>query len=54
MLRPNVGGVSTLASSVEVLSSSPSPAQIATVTKNGAAVVSSVSTFMNSTSSKCS
>jgi hypothetical protein len=45
--------VDALASSVTALPSSPSPAQIATVTKDGAAVVSSVTNFTDSTSSKC-
>jgi hypothetical protein len=46
--------VNTLKSSVATLSSSPSAAQIATVTKDAGNVVSSVSSFMSASSSKCS
>ena len=46
--------VNTLKSSVATLSSSPSAAQIATVTKDAGNVVSSVSSFMTASSSKCS
>ena len=46
--------VNTLKTSVAGLSSSPSSAQIATVTKDAGNVVSSVSTFMSASSSKCS
>jgi hypothetical protein len=46
--------VDTLKSSVATLSSSPSAAQIATVTKDAAGVVTSVSNFMSASSSKCS
>lgn len=46
--------VNTLKSSVAALSSSPSAAQIATVTKDAGNVVNSVSTFMSASSSKCS
>jgi hypothetical protein len=46
--------VNTLKSSVAALSSSPSAAQIATVTKDAGSVVNSVATFMSASSSKCS
>jgi hypothetical protein len=46
--------VNALKSSVGALSSSPSAGQIATVGKDAASVVSSVSNFMNATNSKCS
>ena len=46
--------VNTLKSSVATLTSSPSAAQIATVTKDAGNVVSSVSSFMSASSSKCS
>jgi len=46
--------VNTLKSSVATLSSSPSAAQIVTVTKDAASVVSSVTSFMDASSSKCS
>jgi hypothetical protein len=46
--------VNTLKTSVAALSSSPSAAQIATVTKDAGNVVSSVATFMSASSSKCS
>lgn len=45
--------VNALKSSVGALSSSPSAGQIATVSKDAASVVSSVSNFMNATNSKC-
>jgi hypothetical protein len=46
--------VNALESSVKGLASSPSAAQIATVTKDAGAVVSSVSNFYNASKSKCS
>jgi len=46
--------VSTLKSSVAALPSSPSAAQIATVTKDAAGVVSSVKSFVDASNSKCS
>jgi hypothetical protein len=46
--------VDALKSAVAALSSSPSAAQIATVTKDAASVVSSVKTFTDASSSKCS
>jgi hypothetical protein len=46
--------VDALKSSISGLSSSPSAAQIATVTKDAASVVSSVKTFTDATSSQCS
>ena len=46
--------VNSLKTSVAALSSSPSAAQIATVTKDAGSVVSSVATFMSASSSKCS
>ncbi len=46
--------VNTLKSSVAGLSSSPSAAQIATITKDAGSVVSSVADFMTASSSKCS
>jgi hypothetical protein len=46
--------VNTLKSSVAGLSSSPSAAQIATITKDAGSVVSSVANFMTASSSKCS
>ena len=46
--------VDALKSAVAALSSSPSAAQIATVTKDAASVVSSVNSFTNASSSKCS
>ena len=46
--------VNTLKTSVAALSSSPSAAQIATVTKDAGNVVNSVATFMSASSSKCS
>jgi len=46
--------LNTLKSSVATLSSSPSAAQIVTVTKDAASVVSSVTSFMDASSSKCS
>jgi uncharacterized protein involved in exopolysaccharide biosynthesis len=46
--------VDALKSSVAGLSSSPSAAQIATVTKDAASVVSSVKNFTDATSSQCS
>ena len=45
--------VSTLKSSVAALPSSPSAAQIATVTRDAAGVVSSVKSFTDASSSKC-
>jgi hypothetical protein len=45
--------VSTLKSSVAALPSSPSAAQIATVTRDAASVVSSVKSFTDASSSKC-
>ena len=45
--------VNSLKSSVAALSSSPSAAQIATVTKDAGSVVSSVSNFMSASASKC-
>ncbi len=46
--------VDALKSSVTALASSPSAGQIATVTKDAANVVSSVKSFVDATSSKCS
>jgi len=46
--------VNTLKSSVTALPSSPSAAQIATVTRNAAGVVSSVKGFVDASNSKCS
>ena len=46
--------VSTLKSSVAALPSSPSAAQIATVTRDAAGVVSSVKSFTDASNSKCS
>ena len=46
--------VNALKSSVAGLSSSPSAAQIATITKDAGSVVSSVASFMSASSSKCS
>ena len=46
--------LNTLKSSVATLSSSPSAAQITTVTKDAAALVNSVTSFMDASSSKCS
>jgi hypothetical protein len=46
--------VNTLKSSVTALPSSPSAAQIATVTKDAAGVVSSVKSFVDASNSKCS
>ena len=46
--------VSTLKNSVAALPSSPSAAQIAAVTKDAASVVSSVKSFTDASSSKCS
>ena len=46
--------VSALKTSVTGLASSPSATQIATVTKDAASVVSSVKTFTEASSSKCS
>jgi hypothetical protein len=46
--------VNTLKSSVATLSSSPSAAQIATVTKDAGSVVSAVANFMTASSAKCS
>jgi len=46
--------VSALKNSVAALSASPSAAQIATVTKDAASVVSSVKNFMDASNSKCS
>ncbi len=46
--------VDALKSAVAALSSSPSAAQIATVTKDAASVVSSVKSFTDASSSKCS
>ena len=46
--------VGALKSAVAALSASPSAAQIATVTKDAASVVSSVKSFMDASSSKCS
>ena len=46
--------VNALKSSVAGLSSSPSAAQIATITKDAGSVVSSVASFMTASSSKCS
>ncbi len=46
--------VGALKSSVAGLSSAPSAAQIATVTKDAASVVSSVKSFTDATSSQCS
>jgi hypothetical protein len=46
--------VDALKSSVAGLTSSPSAAQIATVTKDAANVVSSVKSFMDASNSKCS
>ena len=46
--------VSTLKSSVAALPSSPSATQVATVTRNAASVVTSVKSFADASSSKCS
>jgi hypothetical protein len=46
--------VNALKSSVTALSASPSAARIATVTKDAGNLVSSVTSFMNASSSKCS
>jgi len=46
--------VNTLKNSVAALPSSPTAAQIATVSKDAASVVSSVKTFTDASSSKCS
>jgi hypothetical protein len=46
--------VNTLRSSLSALPSSPSAAQIATVTKNAASVASSVKSFTDASNSKCS
>ena len=46
--------VDALKGAVAALSSSPSAAQIATVTKDAASVVSSVKSFTDASSSKCS
>ncbi len=46
--------VNTLKSSVTALPSSPSAAQIATVTRDAAGVVSSVKSFVDASNSKCS
>jgi hypothetical protein len=46
--------VNTLKSSVTALPSSPSAAQVATVTKDAAGVVSSVKSFVDASNSKCS
>ena len=46
--------VDALKTAVAALSSSPSAVQIATVTKDAASVVSSVKSFTDATSSKCS
>jgi len=46
--------VNALKSSVGALSSSPTAAQITTVTKDAASVVSSVKSFSDASSSKCS
>ena len=46
--------VSTLKNSLSALPPSPSAAQIATVTKNAASVASSVKSFTDASSSKCS
>ena len=46
--------VNALKSSVAGLSSSPTAAQIATITKDAGTVVSSVASFMSASSSKCS
>jgi len=46
--------VSALKNSVAALSAAPSAAQIATVTKDAASVVSSVRNFMDASNSKCS
>jgi hypothetical protein len=46
--------VNALKSSVAGLSSTPSAAQIATITKDAGSVVSSVANFMTASSSKCS
>jgi outer membrane murein-binding lipoprotein Lpp len=45
--------VNTLKNSVAALPSNPTAAQVATVTKDAANVVSSVKSFYNSTSSQC-
>ncbi len=45
--------VNTLKSSVAALSSNPTPAQVVTVTKDAASVVSSVKSFTDATSSQC-
>jgi hypothetical protein len=46
--------VNALKTSVAGLSSSPSAAQVATITKDAGTVVSSVASFMTASSSKCS
>ena len=46
--------VNALKNSVAGLSSNPSAAQIATITKDAGSVVSSVSSFMSASSAKCS
>ena len=46
--------VNTLKSSVTALPSSPSAAQIATITRDAAGVVSSVKSFVDASNSKCS
>jgi hypothetical protein len=46
--------VNALQNSVKALASSPSAAQIATVTKDAGSVVSSVNNFMTASKSKCS
>jgi hypothetical protein len=46
--------VSALKNSVAALSATPSAAQIATVTRDAASVVSSVKNFQNASNSKCS
>ena len=46
--------LNTLKSSVATLSSNPSASQVTTVTKDAAAFVNSVTSFMDATSSKCS
>ncbi len=45
--------VNTLTSSVDALSSDPSAAQVVTVTKDASNVVSSVTSFVNATSTQC-
>ena len=46
--------VNALKNSVTGLSSSPSAAQVATITKDGRSVVTSVNNFMNASNSACS